>query len=189
MCLNWEWNSNIRWVDEFLCLLFLLCLLHCHFVSKVFQYRGSCTHLSTVWLQWLSAATGFSVPLCCSSSCSSLSSSPLHPVSGRWIRFWVSPCSCSTLSSWCLVWCWKIASLSALFPSELVNRSNLNSKAAKHSLHLWPEAELSTHTCNVMSVVRVICRNCADSYCRCSALLPVTLVQFVSSNTRNTTFF
>lgn len=149
----------------------------CRFVSKACRSRGSCTHRLTVWLQSPSAVMDSSVPSCYSLSCSFLSSSPLQPVSGRWIRVWASPCSCSTLSSWCLAWCWRIASLSALFPSERVNRN----------LHLWPEAEQLTHTCtDIMSMG--ICRNCAESYCSCSALLPVTSVWYVNSNTHTTIF-
>ncbi len=173
-----EMQTSLQLTDMFVCLFVL-------FFIKVFQSRGSCTHPFMVWLQWPSAATGSSVPSCSSSSCSSSSSSPLHHVSGRWIRHWVSPCSCSTLSSWCSAWCWRIASLSAPFPSERVSRSLL---CSRHSLHLWAE-KLVTHTCTgLVSMVLGICRNCAESYCSCSALVPVTCARYVSGNTHTSPF-
>lgn len=107
-------NTNFN--NSFLSLFFMFFSLS--FYLKVSQSLGSCTQPSIVLVQWLSAAMGSFVPLCCSSSCSSLSSSPLLPVNGRWIRCWVSPCSSSTLSSWCSVLCWKIVSSSAQFPSN-----------------------------------------------------------------------
>lgn len=149
-------------------------------ISKGFLCPGSSTHSSTVWLRWPSAATGSSVPLCCSSSCFSLSSSPLHPANGRWTRCWVPPCSCSTLFSWCSAWCWRIASLSAPFPSE---PRELSLEQALSSCVTWSR----TVKWLLWTLVWIFVETAQKSYCSCSDLLPVT--QMLAQTIFSRTFF
>lgn len=84
---------------------------------------GSSTPSSTA-SRWRSAPTACSAPSCCSSSCSSLSSSPSPPAAGKWAKNWASPCSPCTLCSSSSVSCWRTASSSV--PSQSDGRDCLD---------------------------------------------------------------
>lgn len=84
-----------------------------------------------------------SVRLSSSSSCCSLSSSPLLPASGGWIKSWVSSCLGFTLCSWLSVSFWRTKWSSVLSPSSgkwcfsTIKKSKEKKKKERKTKHIY----------------------------------------------------